>query len=193
MLIWGAAKFLLPAGILLLLRTLRRRRRKVLERGKFTPTTQGIEDLQEAYRWLGGVLLALGRTPPRLFRRTPPPALHCERANAATRRAWTELALPGRPPILRRSILLGLLHGAMPSVRGRWRFTSQQAIDAREDIAAALRGAGHPVEKDEADALLTVRAEDKQKQRWRMWSALRMGAGVGLIVGLTTMTLRILA
>ncbi len=193
MLIWGAVKFLLPAGILLLLRTLRRRRRKVLEKGKFTPTTKGIEDLQEAYRWLGGVLLALGRTPPRLFRRTPLPALHCERANAATRRAWTELALPGRPPILRRSILLGLLHGAMPSVRGRWRFTSQQAIDAREDIGAALRGAGHPVDKDEADALLTVRAEDKQKQRWRMWSALRMGAGVGLIVGLTTMTLRILA
>jgi hypothetical protein len=80
----------------------------------------------------------------------------------------------------------------MPSVRGRWRFTSQQAIDAREDIAAALRGAGHPVEKDEADELLTVRAADNEKQRRRMWGALRVGASVGLIAGLTTMTLRIL-
>ncbi|MFT5582705.1 MAG: hypothetical protein ACI9VR_000281 [Cognaticolwellia sp.] len=192
MLAWGVGKFLLPAVILLLLRTLRRRRRRVLEKGKFSPSPQGIADLKEAYRWMGGVLLALGRTPPRLFRRTPLPALHCERANSATRRAWKELALPGRPPILRRSILLGLLHGAMPSVRGRWRFTSQQAIDAREDIAAALRGAGHPVEKDEADELLTVRAADKEKQRRRMWGALRVGASVGLIVGLTTMTLRIL-
>lgn len=192
MLAWGVGKFLIPAAVLLLLRTLRKRRRRVLEKGKFPPTPKGIAELQDAYRWLGGVLLALGRTPPRLFRRTPMPALHCARANNATRRAWTELALPGRPPILRRSILLGLLHGAMPSVRGRWRFTSQQAIEAREDIAAALRGAGHPVEKDEADELLDVRAADKEKKSRRRWSALRMGAGVGLIVGLTTLTLRIL-
>lgn len=192
MLAWGVGKFLLPAAVLLLLRTLRRRRRRTLEKGKFTATPKGITDLQDAYRWLGGVLLALGRTPPRIFRRTPMPALHCARANNATRRAWSELALPGRPPILRRSILLGLLHGAMPSARGRWRFTSQQAIEAREDIAAALRGAGLPVEKDEADELLTVRAADKEKKSRRRWSALRMGAGVGLIVGLTTLTLRIL-
>jgi hypothetical protein len=192
MLLWGAGKFLLPAAVLLLLRTLRKRRRRVLVKGKFSSSPKGIADLKEAYLCLGGVLLALGRTPPKLFRRTPLPALHRERANSATRRAWKELALPGRPPILRRSFLLGLLHGTLPSVRGRWRFTSRQAIDAREDIAAALRGAGHPVERDGADELLSMRADDKKEQRRRMWSTLCLACSVGLILALTTMTLRIL-
>ncbi len=175
MLVWGAGKFLLPAAILLLLRTLRKRRRRVLIKGTFSPTPNGVADLKEAYLCLGDVLLALGRTTPSVFHRTPLPALDCERANVATRRAWKELALPGRPPILRRSFLLGLLHGTLPSARGRWRFTSRQAIDARKDIAAALRGAGHPVESDAADELLSIRADDKNKQRRRMRDAMMFG------------------
>lgn len=192
MLAYSVGKFLLPAAILALLRGLRKRRRKKLLKGNYPASPEHIQELQEAYRWLGGVLIALGRTPPRLFRRTPLPKLQCDKANAAVRRVWLNLDLPGRPPILRKSILLGILHGALPSPRGRWRFTSQQAIDAREDVAAALHGLGHPPEPDDADQLLEIRAKDEATRRWRFLRALSVGAGVGLVVGLTTMGLRIL-